>query len=206
MHDFAAAHSSREGVADGGWRSLFQAVLQSARNPMALVDEDRRIVDVNPPAMALTGFDRPQLIGRVADEFVADHEKKGFEREWRQLVMTGDNMAEREMLCADGGRITIQYRATRRAVGSRRLVLYLATQVRPAGEPSAPTAIRGYAFSPREQEIVRLVAQGFTTRDIADELRLSLETVRTHIRNAMGKLRARTRAQLVAKALQDRLI
>jgi DNA-binding NarL/FixJ family response regulator len=53
---------------------------------------------------------------------------------------------------------------------------------------------------------VRLVAQGFTTRDIADELRLSLETVRTHIRNAMGKLRARTRAQLVAKALQERLM
>jgi len=206
MQDLAAAHPSGEGAADEGWRSLFQAVLQSARNPMALVDEDRRIVDVNPPAMALTGFARPQLIGRVADEFVADHEKAGFQREWRQLLLTGDNMAEREMLCADGGRITIQYRATRRDVGGRRLVLYLATQVRAAGEPDAPTAIRGYAFSPREQEIVRLVAQGLTTRDIADELRLSLETVRTHIRNAMGKLRARTRAQLVAKALQDRMI
>jgi PAS domain S-box-containing protein len=181
--------------ADEGWKALFRAVLQNTRNPMAVVDEDRRIVDVNPPAMALTGFARPELIGRTADEFFADHEKPDFEREWLQLVLSGDGMAEREMVCADGGRVTIQYRASRRAVGSRRLVVYLATQVRPVT-----------GFSPREQEIVRLVAQGFTTRDIADELRLSLETVRTHIRNAMAKLRARTRAQLVARALQERMI
>jgi PAS domain S-box-containing protein len=173
---------------------------------MALVDEDRRIVDVNRPAMALTGFARPQLIGHLADDFFPDHEKEGFVREWRQLVLSGDGMAEREVICADGGRVTVEYTASRRAVGSRRLVLYLATHVRGAPEPATPTPIKAYSFSPREQEIVRLVARGFTTRDVADELHLSLETVRTHIRNAMGKLAARTRAQLVAKALQDRLI
>ncbi|MFL5886193.1 MAG: LuxR C-terminal-related transcriptional regulator [Thermoleophilaceae bacterium] len=206
MYDLAAAESSGAGASDEGWRSLFRAVLQNARNPMALVDEDRHIVDVNPPATALTGFARPQLIGRVADEFVSDREKDGFRREWRQLLLTGDGVAEREMLCADGGTVTIQYTASRRVVGGRRFVLYLATHIRSANEPAETPAIRGHAFSPREQEIVRLVAQGFTTRDIADELRLSLETVRTHIRNAMGKLRARTRAQLVAKALQERLM
>src|SRR3954447_2653562 len=206
MHDLAAAESPGEGAPGEGWKSLFRAVLQNARNPMALVDEDRRIVEVNPSATALTGFARSQLIGRAADDFVPDHEKEGFDREWRQLLLTGDGNAEREMLCADGGRVTIQYRASRSIVGERRLVLYLATQVRPALEAAQPTAIRSYSFSPREQEIVRLVAQGLTTRDIADQLRLSLETVRTHIRNAMGKLSARTRAQLVAKALQERLI
>jgi PAS domain S-box-containing protein len=217
MYDLAPSESSTLGAAvptredvertQDGWQSLFRAVLQNARNPMALVDEDRRIVDVNPPAEALTGFARPQLIGRVADEFFAEHERAGFAREWRELVQNGDGHAEREMLCADGGRVLIRYKASHRAVGDRRFVLYLATQVRPAARPDPQSRSAGrYTFSPREREVVQLVAQGLTTRDIADELRVSLETVRTHIRNAMAKLGSRTRAQLVAKALAERLI
>jgi DNA-binding NarL/FixJ family response regulator len=58
----------------------------------------------------------------------------------------------------------------------------------------------------RELEIVRLVALGATNRDIASRLYLSPETVRSHIRNAMGKVNARTRAQLVAIALSERLL
>ena len=53
----------------------------------------------------------------------------------------------------------------------------------------------------RECEIVRLVALGSTGREITDQLHISHETVRTHIRNAMAKLHARSRAHLVAKAL-----
>ena len=45
------------------------------------------------------------------------------------------------------------------------------------------------------------MALGSTGREIADELQISHETVRTHIRNAMEKLHARSRAHLVAKAL-----
>ena|SRR5436190_6547478 len=217
MSDSVLAGPSHEGLAaalpdertdrEDGWQALFRTVLHNARNPMAVVDEDRRIVDVNPAAEALTGFQRPQLIGRLADDFFAEHERVGFAREWRELV-TGDGNAEREMLCADGGRVLIRYKAARRTAGGRGFVLYLATQVRPApphGDRERDSAMR-YAFSPREREVVQLVAQGLTTRDIADELRVSLETVRTHIRHAMGKLGSRTRAQLVAKALEEGLI
>jgi DNA-binding NarL/FixJ family response regulator len=48
---------------------------------------------------------------------------------------------------------------------------------------------------------VTLIAMGRETSQIAQELHVSPETVRTHVRNAMAKLGAHTRAQLVATAL-----
>jgi len=57
------------------------------------------------------------------------------------------------------------------------------------------------ALSRRESEILTMLAQGLTGEEIAKRLVLSPETVRTHIRNAMEKLHARTRTEAVVKAL-----
>jgi DNA-binding NarL/FixJ family response regulator len=56
-------------------------------------------------------------------------------------------------------------------------------------------------LSRRESEILTMLAQGLTGEEIAKRLVLSPETVRTHIRNAMEKLDARTRTEAVVKAL-----
>jgi DNA-binding CsgD family transcriptional regulator len=61
-------------------------------------------------------------------------------------------------------------------------------------------------LSPREEEITRLLARGLTGEQIARQLFLSPETVRTHIRNAMVRMRAQTRAQLIALAFERGLI
>jgi DNA-binding CsgD family transcriptional regulator len=66
--------------------------------------------------------------------------------------------------------------------------------------PPAPT------LTPREREITALLASGLDGREIAEQLVLSPETVRTHIRNAMERSGARTRAHLIAIALRERLI
>jgi DNA-binding NarL/FixJ family response regulator len=58
-------------------------------------------------------------------------------------------------------------------------------------------------LSRRESEILTLLAQGLTGEEIAKRLVLSPETVRTHIRNAMDKLDARTRTEAVVKALDQ---
>jgi DNA-binding NarL/FixJ family response regulator len=57
------------------------------------------------------------------------------------------------------------------------------------------------ALSDRESEILAMLAGGLTGEQIAQRLVLSPETIRTHIRNAMGKLEARTRTEAVVKAL-----
>lgn len=57
------------------------------------------------------------------------------------------------------------------------------------------------ALSRRESEILAFLAEGLTGEEIARRLVLSPETVRTHVRNAMEKLDARTRTEAVVKAL-----
>jgi DNA-binding NarL/FixJ family response regulator len=57
-------------------------------------------------------------------------------------------------------------------------------------------------LSPREREIMGLLSQGLSGEEAAKQLYLSSETVRTHVRNAMSKLGAATRAHAVALALQ----
>ena len=58
----------------------------------------------------------------------------------------------------------------------------------------------GPGLTGRQLEIVQLLADGLTGEQIAEKLFLSPETVRTHVRNAMNRLGARTRGQLVGLA------
>jgi DNA-binding NarL/FixJ family response regulator len=55
-------------------------------------------------------------------------------------------------------------------------------------------------LTPREREVVNLLATGLTGEQIAARLFLSPETVRSHVRNAMRRIDAKTRAHLVALA------
>ena len=57
-------------------------------------------------------------------------------------------------------------------------------------------------LTPREEEILRLVSQGHALKHIASELKLSLSTVGTHLRNIYSKLHVNSRAQATAKYLQ----
>ena len=59
------------------------------------------------------------------------------------------------------------------------------------------------SLSKREREIMDLLAQGLTGEDVATQLFLSSETVKTHIRNAMSKLEASTRVHAIAIALRE---
>lgn len=61
-------------------------------------------------------------------------------------------------------------------------------------------------LSPREQEVLRLVAMGYTSAEIAQRLHLSPKTVDTYRARGMEKLGLRTRAALVRFALQKGLL
>lgn len=58
----------------------------------------------------------------------------------------------------------------------------------------------------REREVLSLVAQGATNREIADHLCVSLPTVKTHVSRVLGKLDARDRTQLVVIAYESGLV
>lgn len=61
---------------------------------------------------------------------------------------------------------------------------------------------KGPGLTQRERQVMGLLAEGRSGARIADELVLSPDTVRTHIRNAMSKLGATTRSHAVALALR----
>jgi DNA-binding NarL/FixJ family response regulator len=57
-------------------------------------------------------------------------------------------------------------------------------------------------LSPREREIMHLMAEGNTAEQIGERITVSVETVRTHVRNVIRKLQARNRVHAIAIALE----
>ena len=57
-------------------------------------------------------------------------------------------------------------------------------------------------LSPREREILELLAKGYMNKEIADTLSIAFQTVHTHVRNIYGKLHVRSRTEAVAKYLR----
>jgi DNA-binding CsgD family transcriptional regulator len=70
-------------------------------------------------------------------------------------------------------------------------------------ETAAPTRSRTARLSQKERSVLRELARGHSTEEIAEVLVVSPHTVRTHIKNGMRKLDAHTRAHAVAIALSE---
>lgn len=65
-------------------------------------------------------------------------------------------------------------------------------------DPFRPIRAQG-RLSPRELEVLELVAKGLTNLEIAKELLLSEETIKSHVRHTLAKLQAKSRAQAVSE-------
>ena len=76
---------------------------------------------------------------------------------------------------------------------TRRLIAEFASRARPVGPVPGVEEL-----TPREREVVALIAAGLSNDEIAGRLYVSSSTAKTHATRAMAKLRARDRAQLVA--------
>jgi LuxR family maltose regulon positive regulatory protein len=79
-----------------------------------------------------------------------------------------------------------------------------------AGPASAGASGSGAALveplSPREMEVLALVAEGLSNREIAQQLVVTVGAVKKHINNIFGKLQAHSRTQAVARARELNLL
>ncbi len=73
-------------------------------------------------------------------------------------------------------------------------------------ERNINTQVLAEPLSERELEVIRLIADGFKYREIAERLFVSINTVRYHTRNVYGKLSANNRTQAVSKAKELSLL
>jgi LuxR family maltose regulon positive regulatory protein len=74
------------------------------------------------------------------------------------------------------------------------------TRNRPAGDLQPTMSDLIEPLSGRELEVLQLMADGLSNREIADELVLAVGTVKAHIHNIYGKLGVRSRTQAIARA------
>jgi DNA-binding NarL/FixJ family response regulator len=70
------------------------------------------------------------------------------------------------------------------------------------GETTSSQSAPGTRLTARERDVLRLLAGGARTHDVAEALFISERTVKTHVTSTMQKLNANTRAEAVAKAIR----
>jgi PAS domain S-box-containing protein len=199
-------------------RGPFWSVFERSNIPMAVIDRDGSYLAINEAAEELFQYPREDVVGVRAGRTTLDLDPATREAEWEELERKGEFYGERVLEDRSGRPIRVSYAAHATELEGRwaALIVTLSAQLDPGGAelikaspppPSARAGGRGRAgLSPREAEIVRQVALGHSTPQIAKDLGLSPATVRSHVRNAMVKTGAHTRAQLVALVLGDGLV
>jgi DNA-binding NarL/FixJ family response regulator len=80
-----------------------------------------------------------------------------------------------------------------------------------AAMPDSPTPAPSFdpeldQLSPREREVLRLIARGYTYKEVARELSISVKTVESHVSAVLRKLQLSTRHQLTRWAAERRLV
>jgi PAS domain S-box-containing protein len=183
---------------DGGWEALFWLLFRHSSNPIALLDEQRHIVDINDSALELLKRTPADILGLSITDSVIPSEREDATRQWEEFMRIGEYTGSRDLLRPDGSTVAVDFAAKMATIDGRRLAIYVIL----AKDGVWPFPTRGQSaaqvLTKREREVVTLIAMGLETDQIAAELHVSPETVRTHVRNAMSKLGAHTRAQLVA--------
>jgi DNA-binding CsgD family transcriptional regulator len=180
--------------------ALVALFMDRAPLALALADDTRRLVRVNGPWVELFGYPGDHALTLRIDDLLSAESRPGLALRWSDLMSAGAATARIGVIRADGSRVDVRYSALAHVLPGRHMAAFLVQSPSPA-RPARTR--RAGTLTLREQESLRLVAMGLTTTAAAERLGISPETVRTHVRNAMNKLGARTRAQAIAVAMRD---
>jgi len=166
-------------------------VLMDVRMPsLDGIEATRQLADADDPGprvLILTTFD--------LDEYVFDALRAG-----ASGFLLKDVTAERLF---DAVRVIAAGEALLAPAVTRRLIGEF-TRLRPVPDALVPTAM--VTLTPRETEVLRLVAEGMSNPEIARRLVVTEETVKTHVSHILAKLGLRDRTQAVIAAYESGLV
>lgn len=169
--------------------------------PASLHDVEGRFVHVNAAAERASGNSNAWWLGRHFTEPLPPEAREHVAAQFRRAVERGEPTDFETVFIDAAGRLRgvraqhLPLRSGEATVG----VLILAFEVRRplselTGNESAPT------LTPRQNEILDLIAAGASTSEIAETLTLSTETVRNHVRSLLSELQVHTRLEAIAAA------
>jgi PAS domain S-box-containing protein len=177
-----------------------ESAIERVRVPSYVIDRHGIIRWINPAAEKIVGDVRGlQLTSVLAPE----ERLRGREIFTRNLLGPPEGSDNRGVvLSAEGERVEIEVSAVPLKRGGH--VIGVFGQIRDVDE--SPPAPAHPSLTPRQTEVLRLLQRGHSTKQIADELHLSVDTVRNHIRRLLANLGAHSRLEAVALAHHGDLV
>lgn len=163
--------------------------------PSYIIDRSGAIAWLNPAAERVVGDVRGKRFTDVVSPDDRGRAKETFARKIVGKEKVTD--AEVELVGPDGRMVSVEVSSVPLREGHQ-IVGVFGLLSRP---PSPPTSPRDHAkLTPRQREILRMLAHGSSTQQIAQELHLSRETVRNHVRGILQALDVHSRVEAVAAA------
>lgn len=182
-------------------RDVDMGLIDSLVVPASLHDVDGRFVHVNEAAERASGKSNAQWLGHHFTEPLPPEARDKVAALFRRAVESGEPTDFETVFIDASGHLRgvraqhLPLRSGDAIVG----VLILAFDVRRL--PSEPISLeREPRLTPRQREILDMIASGLSTSEIAKELTLSTETVRNHVKRVLRELNVHTRLEAIASA------
>ncbi len=191
----ASAVRAAEQAAERGEPCPWELVLSDIEMPgMSGIEACRRLKEAYPglPVIVLTVFEEPATI--------LDAIRAGADGYLLKRSTAPELLAGLRAIAGGGSPLT---------AGVARSVLELLRQGEGGGAttgPASTTAPQRLELGEREQEVLRGLVRGGTYAQIADEMGISLDTVRGHIRSIYRKLQVNSAKAAVSRAVRERLV
>jgi PAS domain S-box-containing protein len=211
MHDLTERKRTETALRESEER--FRLAFESAPIGIALVAvPEGRWLRVNGALCALLGYEPGELVG-VSFRELTHPDDLGADLARAEAMLRGElgpYEVEKRYLRKDGTVMWAQVNASL-VFGANGEPIYSIAQIqditaRKGAELRAAQARRREAdagpLTPREREVLGLLAEGLTSAEAASQLGLTAETIETHVRRALRKLDARSRTHAVALALR----
>jgi len=173
--------------------------LERVSVPSYAYDEYGIIRWLNEAAKRLVGDVRGRQISSVVAPEDTRRAKEAFAR---HMVGSEDVEGSVVVIGDDGDRVSVEVSSVCLFEGQRVIGVFgQISDVEPASEPPLHPHL-----TPRQAEVLRLLEHGRSTDQIAQELHLSLETVRNHVRGILRALGVHSRLEAVAVARKEHVL
>ncbi len=178
-----------------------EGALEPINIPAYVIDKHGIIRWVNPAGRRVVGDVR----GRQYTSVCAPEETRHAREMFAQKVVGGAKVTDVEgvLLAENGDRIKVELSSVPLYSGGH-IIGVFGEVVSVETAPERPT--QHPHLTPRQSEVLSLLERGHSTAQIAQELHLSLETVRNHIRHLLRALGVHTRLEAVAVARHGDLV